>query len=58
MRIALNARILQAPRTGIGHYVAELVNALHAETDIEVALFHGWAGVRNCRKRRCPVIRA
>lgn len=42
MRIALNARILQAPRTGIGHYVAELVNALHAETDIEVALFHGW----------------
>ncbi|AWA42332.1 glycosyltransferase family 4 protein [Pseudomonas sp. 22105] len=42
MRIALNARILQAPRTGIGHYVAELVNALHAETDIELALFHGW----------------
>ena len=28
MRIALNARILQAPRTGIGHYVAELANAL------------------------------
>ncbi|WP_409318219.1 glycosyltransferase family 4 protein [Pseudomonas sp. KCJK9016] len=42
MRIALNARILQAPRTGIGHYVAELVNALHTETDIDVALFHGW----------------
>ncbi|MFJ4193749.1 glycosyltransferase family 4 protein [Pseudomonas sp. NPDC089534] len=42
MRIALNARILQAPRTGIGHYVAELVNALRRDTDIEVALFHGW----------------
>ena len=27
MQIALNARILQAPRTGIGHYVAELTSA-------------------------------
>lgn len=42
MRIALNARILQAPRTGIGHYVAELVNALSREPDVEVTLFHGW----------------
>ena len=42
MRIALNARILQAPRTGIGHYVAELVNALRSDTDIEIELFHGW----------------
>lgn len=42
MRIALNARILQAPRTGIGQYVAELVTALRAETDIDLALFHGW----------------
>ena len=42
MRIALNARILQAPRTGIGHYVAELVRALRASTEVEVALFHGW----------------
>ncbi|MNK66103.1 GDP-mannose-dependent alpha-(1-6)-phosphatidylinositol monomannoside mannosyltransferase [compost metagenome] len=42
MRIALNARILQAPRTGIGHYVAELANALAGEPDIELALFHGW----------------
>jgi alpha-1,3-rhamnosyl/mannosyltransferase len=42
MRIALNARILQAPRTGIGHYVAELANALASEPDIELALFHGW----------------
>ena len=42
MRIALNARILQAPRTGIGHYVAELVNALAQEPDVDLALFHGW----------------
>jgi alpha-1,3-rhamnosyl/mannosyltransferase len=42
MRIALNARILRAPRTGIGHYVAELVSALRAETDIDLTLFHGW----------------
>jgi len=42
MRIALNARILQAPRTGIGHYVAELVNALAHEPDVELSLFHGW----------------
>ncbi|CEL32461.1 hypothetical protein SRM1_05835 [Pseudomonas fluorescens] len=42
MRIALNARILQAPRTGIGHYVAELVNALRSEPDVEMTLFHGW----------------
>jgi len=42
MRIALNARILQAPRTGIGNYVAELANALASEPDIELALFHGW----------------
>ena len=42
MRIALNARILQAPRTGIGHYVVELANALASEPDIELALFHGW----------------
>ncbi len=42
MRIALNARILQAPRTGIGHYVAELANALASEPDVELALFHGW----------------
>ena len=42
MRIALNTRILQAPRTGIGHYVAELVNALRSEPDVEVTLFHGW----------------
>ncbi|MEB0047074.1 MULTISPECIES: glycosyltransferase family 1 protein [unclassified Pseudomonas] len=42
MRIALNARILQAPRAGIGHYVAELVSALAGEPDVELSLFHGW----------------
>ncbi|MBV7528330.1 D-inositol-3-phosphate glycosyltransferase [Pseudomonas fluorescens] len=42
MRIALNARILQAPRTGIGHYVAELATALARESDVELSLFHGW----------------
>jgi len=42
MQIALNARILQAPRTGIGHYLAELVNALGQEPDITLSLFHGW----------------
>ncbi|APC16775.1 glycosyl transferase [Pseudomonas frederiksbergensis] len=42
MQIALNARILQAPRTGIGHYLAELVSALTHEPDLELSLFHGW----------------
>ena len=42
MQIALNARILQAPRTGIGHYLAELINALGQEPDLQLSLFHGW----------------
>ncbi|SFL54814.1 glycosyltransferase family 1 protein [Pseudomonas sp. NFACC46-3] len=42
MRIALNARILQAPRTGIGHYVAELATALARQPDVQLSLFHGW----------------
>ncbi|WLH46311.1 glycosyltransferase family 4 protein [Pseudomonas beijingensis] len=42
MRIALNTRILQAPRTGIGHYVAELATALAREPDVQLSLFHGW----------------
>lgn len=42
MQIALNARILQAPRTGIGHYLAELVNALGHQPGVELSLFHGW----------------
>ncbi len=42
MRIAVNARILQAPRTGIGHYLVELLDALKVQADLEVSLFHGW----------------
>jgi glycosyltransferase involved in cell wall biosynthesis len=42
MRIAFNARILQAPRAGIGHYVAELAAALAQEPDVQLSLFHGW----------------
>ncbi|MGU2146413.1 glycosyltransferase family 4 protein [Pseudomonas aeruginosa] len=42
MRIAVNARILQAPRTGIGHYLVELLGALQAHADFEFSLFHGW----------------
>lgn len=42
MRIAFNARILQAPRTGIGQYVAELATALCQEPDVHLSLFHGW----------------
>lgn len=42
MRIALNASILRAPRTGIGHYVAELATALQADSDIKLELFDGW----------------
>lgn len=42
MRIALNATILQGPRTGIGHYLAELVKALESQAELEVRLFNGW----------------
>ncbi|SDI59474.1 glycosyltransferase family 4 protein [Pseudomonas panipatensis] len=42
MRVALNARILQAPRTGIGQYVAALSEALGSLGDIELDYFHGW----------------
>lgn len=38
MRIAVNARILQAPRTGIGHYLVELLGALQAHADLEFSL--------------------
>lgn len=41
MRIALNATILRAPRTGIGHYLAELVRALSAHHELELRLFTG-----------------
>src|SRR5690606_28187313 len=42
MRIALNASILRAPRTGIGHYLVELVQALATDPDLELQLFNGW----------------
>lgn len=42
MRIALNAAILRAPRTGIGHYLVELVQALAAYPELELELFNGW----------------
>lgn len=41
MRIVFNARILQTPRTGIGHYLCELVTALSVFDDIEINLFDG-----------------
>lgn len=41
MRIALNASILRAPRTGIGHYVAELAGALCHLPGLELRLFYG-----------------
>lgn len=40
--VALNAGILRAPRAGIGQYLVELVQALAAEPEIELALFNGW----------------
>lgn len=40
MRIAVNARILQAPRTGIGHYLVELLGALQAHVDLEIGRAH------------------
>lgn len=43
MRIALNAGILRAPRTGIGQYLVELVQALAADPDLQLELFNGWS---------------
>lgn len=40
--VAVNASILRAPRTGIGHYLAELVRALAAHSEFELRLFNGW----------------
>jgi glycosyltransferase involved in cell wall biosynthesis len=41
MRVALNASILRAPRTGIGQYVTGLVTALQQQGDIDTRLFLG-----------------
>ena len=54
MQIALNARILQAPRTGIGHYLAELVNALGHQPGVELSLFHGWGWSENLPEAAMP----
>ncbi|MFR0689056.1 glycosyltransferase family 4 protein [Enterobacterales bacterium AE_CKDN230030158-1A_HGKHYDSX7] len=45
MRVALNARILQAPRTGIGQYVSSLTQALQEQAEVSLQLFLGcqWA---------------
>lgn len=40
--VAVNASILRAPRTGIGHYLAELVRALAPHPEFELHLFNGW----------------
>ncbi|ARU86609.1 glycosyltransferase family 1 protein [Pseudomonas sp. M30-35] len=40
-RIALNASILRAPRTGIGQYLAELANALAKQDDLQLQFFNG-----------------
>jgi alpha-1,3-rhamnosyl/mannosyltransferase len=41
--VALNASILRAPRTGIGQYLVELVQALAVDPDLELELFNGWS---------------
>lgn len=41
MHVALNARILQAPRTGIGQYVSSLTQALQEQADVSLQLFLG-----------------
>lgn len=43
MRIAFNASILRAPRTGIGQYLVELVRALAPDPELELQLFNGWS---------------
>lgn len=41
--IALNATILRAPLTGIGHYVTELAVALAARDELSLQYFTGWS---------------
>ncbi|MFV3305094.1 glycosyltransferase family 4 protein [Pseudomonas sp. NY15181] len=54
MRIAFNARILQAPRTGIGQYVAALCNALVEQPGLDLELFHGWGWDRQLPQAALP----
>ncbi len=41
LTIALNSKILLAPRTGIGNYVVELAQALQHDAGLEMHYFHG-----------------
>jgi glycosyltransferase involved in cell wall biosynthesis len=41
LRVALNSRILTAPRTGIGQYTLELIKALQQDSSLQLELFHG-----------------
>lgn len=54
MRIALNAAVLRAPRTGIGHYLVELVQALAAYPELELELFNGWGWQNNLPTAAVP----
>ncbi|MBH3341395.1 glycosyltransferase family 4 protein [Pseudomonas mendocina] len=54
MRIALNTRILQAPRTGIGQYVVELIAALEGDPSLELEFFHGWGWNRQLPPAALP----
>jgi glycosyltransferase involved in cell wall biosynthesis len=54
MRTALNARILQAPRTGIGQYVAALAAVLAERADFDQELFHGWGWDRRLPQAALP----
>lgn len=54
LRIALNARILQAPRTGIGQYVAALADALTEQPGLDMEFFHGWGWGRQLPQAALP----
>lgn len=54
MRIALNARILLAPLTGIGCYVAGLAHALQRRGDVELFFFQGGGWSRTLPETPLP----
>src|SRR6188768_745715 len=41
MRVVMNGLITLKPKTGVGHYVAELHNALQKLPDVECSLYPG-----------------
>lgn len=55
IRVALNARILRAARTGIGQYVAGLADALLAREDVELSLLMGHRIRNTVPPARMPV---